>query len=291
MIPLADWYAGGEWREALGQRMFLRQAGAGEALLLIHGFPTASWDWQALWPALVGSRRLIAPDLLGLGRSAKPHPHQYRVMEQADLLVALLSQLEVRRCHVLAHDYGDTVAQELLARQVDNTLPFALDSVVFLNGGLFPETHRARPIQQLLRSPLGPLLARLTGKRAFAASLRRVFGPESPPGEAEIEGFWQLLRHDQGRRCLPALLGYIDERRQQRARWVGALQRSPIPLGLINGLLDPVSGAHMVNRWRELVGKQHIVELPRIGHYPQAEAPQAVLDAYAELRRQFAEPH
>ncbi len=290
MIPLATWYAAGEWRDCLGQRMFVRQAGTGDVLLLIHGFPTASWDWQALWPALVSRHRLIAPDLLGLGRSAKPHPHRYRVAEQAELLVELLNQLQVNRCHVLAHDYGDTVAQELLARQREGQLPWALDSVVFLNGGLFPETHRARPIQQLLRSPLGPLLARLISKRGFAASLRRVFGADTPPDEAEIEGFWELLLHDHGRRCLPALLGYIDERRQHRACWVGALQHSPTPLGLINGLLDPVSGAHMVNRWRELVGNQHIVELPRIGHYPQVEAPQAVLDAYAELRRQFAPP-
>ena len=48
-----QWRAGGDhfvWR---GERIFFRTAGTGEPLVLIHGFPTASWDWYALWPALV----------------------------------------------------------------------------------------------------------------------------------------------------------------------------------------------------------------------------------------------
>ena len=46
--------------------------------------------------------------------------------------------------------------------------------------------------------------------------------------------------------------------------------------GLIDGLADPISGAHMVARWKEVVGKGTLVELPGIGHYPQIEAPQDV---------------
>ena len=61
------------------------------------------------------SFRLIAPDLLGFGRSAKPSRHDYRIGEQADICAAVMAEAGVGRCHVLAHDYGDTVAQELLA--------------------------------------------------------------------------------------------------------------------------------------------------------------------------------
>jgi pimeloyl-ACP methyl ester carboxylesterase len=80
------------------------------------------------------------------------------------------------------------------------------------------------------------------------------------------------------------LLGYIAERRQFRERWVRALREARMPLALVNGSADPVSGAHMVARFREVVGTQHFIrELPGIGHYPQLEAPQAVLDACEEF--------
>jgi len=71
----------------------------------------------------------------------------------------------------------------------------------------------------------------------------------------------------------------MEERKRNRARWVGALTRSPIPMRVIDGAADPVSGAHMVDRYRELVQGADAVLLEGIGHYPQVEAPRAVLDA------------
>jgi pimeloyl-ACP methyl ester carboxylesterase len=50
-------------------------------------------------------------------------------------------------------------------------------------------------------------------------------------------------------------------------------------------LLDPVSGAHLVKRYRELVASPNVTELPDVGHYPQTEQPDAVLSAYFEFRR------
>lgn len=90
---------------------------------------------------------------------------------------------------------------------------------------------------------------------------------------------WHLMSRDGGLAALPGLIRYMVERRQHRERWVGALQRCPVPLTVVNGSADPVSGAHMVARLRELAIPADIVELPRVGHYPQIEAPQAVLIA------------
>lgn len=288
MPGLEQWYAAGRRQRCGKHALFLREAGTGEALLLVHGFPTSSWDWEAVWPQLAARHRLLAPDLLGFGRSAKPAGHTYRIAEQADLLVELLRQAGISRCHVLAHDYGNTVVQELLARDLEGTLPMRLGSVVFLNGGLFPECHRPVLLQRLLLTPLGPLLARLTSRRRFAANLRRIFGAQTPPSSTQIDGFWALLQENRGIDALPRLLRYIPERHAQRQRWVGALQNSQVPIGFINGSVDPISGAHMAARWRELLGEQGLIELPGIGHYPQLEAPSDVLKAYWRLRDAFA---
>jgi pimeloyl-ACP methyl ester carboxylesterase len=274
------WQASGRYFDFKGHRVFLRVDGPEDAppLLLIHGFPTASWDWCKLWPELARTHRLIAADMLGLGLSAKPRGHRYTVAEQADLFVAACAEAGVHEVAVLAHDLGDTVAQELIARQLDGRLPLHLRGVILLNGGLFPETHRPVLLQKLLLSPFGRLIAGLSSRRKLAANLRAIAG-DHKPSEAELDAAWQLMSRDGGRGALPGLIRYIRERREHRARWVGALERCPVPLTVIDGLVDPISGAHMIARLRELKIPAHIVELPGVGHYPQIEAPAAVLAA------------
>jgi pimeloyl-ACP methyl ester carboxylesterase len=288
-----QWRETGRHFEHRGQRIFYQlggRQGTGPTLLLIHGFPTASWDWHHQWPALCERfARVLAPDMIGFGYSAKPRDYPYSILDQADLHEALLRQHDVIQYHILAHDYGDTVAQELLARELerrasDITRP-RLRSVCFLNGGLFPETHRARLVQKLLASPLGPLLSRLLNERSFRKSFSAIFGPKTQPTAQALAEFWELVSLNDGVRIFHKLIGYMAERRQHRSRWVGALQSATLPLRVIDGLDDPVSGAHMVARYRELVPNPDVVELPGIGHYPQVEAPDAVLKAFLAFHR------
>lgn len=255
-----------------------RVGGAGPALWLVHGFPTSGRDWGALWDDLARDHSLAALDMLGFGASDKPHDFDYSIAASADQWQALALATGVHEVALLAHDYGNTVAQELLARQREGRLPFRIRSAVFLNGGLFPEATRPLPIQRLLAGPMGPLLARLTGRRRFAASLRRICAKPWPPGE--IDAAWDLLCRAGGRAVMPRLLGYIAERRAHRARWVGALEHAGIPIALVNGLEDPISGRGIVARWRELLPGAPVFELPGVGHYPQVEAPAQVLAAY-----------
>ena len=89
----------------------------------------------------------------------------------------------------------------------------------------------------------------------------------------ELDAFWALITAQDGQRIAHRLMRYVVERRRQRERWVGALTSATIPMRLINGALDPVSGAHMVARYRELIREADVVWLDDIGHYPQVEAP------------------
>ncbi|MEM6930797.1 MAG: alpha/beta hydrolase [Myxococcota bacterium] len=263
------------------RRLFVVQEGQGPDLLLLHGFPTSSWDWVQVLPGLAARFRCLAPDFLGFGFSDKPHPHAYSILEQADLVETLLVDRGIHELHVLAHDYGDTVAQELVARDLER--PHGerrLRSVCFLNGGLFPETHRMRPVQRLLRTPLGPMMARWFAKTSFYRSFPRVFSPTARPSPAQLDAFWSTIAAHEGPRVFPSLIGYIAERRRHRTRWVEAILEPPMPVQIINGSLDPVSGAHMVQRFLELGGLAAIDELADVGHYPQVEVPDRVLSAF-----------
>ncbi|MEO8702932.1 MAG: alpha/beta hydrolase [Kofleriaceae bacterium] len=272
MVTPDDWRARGDFFDWNGHRIFFRVEGTGEPLLLVHGFPTASWDWWAVWPALVAKFRLLALDGIGFGFSAKPRDFTYTIAKQADLYEALLAREGVTSYRLLAHDYGLTVAQELLARGSGIT------RACLLNGGLFPETHRPVLTQKLLASPLGPLVARLSSYRTFAKTMRRIWGHQ-PLADAEARAMWQLVTTNNGMAVMPKLIGYMEERRRNRARWVGAIVDAKVPIRVIDGLVDPVSGANMVARYRELVAKPDVVELPTVGHYPQVEAPDAVVKA------------
>jgi pimeloyl-ACP methyl ester carboxylesterase len=287
------------WREQghiyrhRGHAIFHALGGSGPWLLAVHGFPSASWDWHPLWPELTARFRVVAPDMIGFGWSDKPRPYDYSILDQADLHEGLLRELGAGRVHVLAHDYGDTVAQELLARHEDRARRgepgLAIDSVCFLNGGLFPEAHRPRAVQRLLASRLGAIVGLLSTKRTFEKGLTAVFGPDTPPSAVLIDELWTLLRHADGHRVLHRLIGYMAERRAHRERWVGALTTSRVPLRLIDGAVDPVSGAHLAARYRELVPSPDVVLLPRVGHYPQVEDPAAVLAAFLAFHGALAQ--
>lgn len=287
--PFESWKHEGRTFNHGPHPIFYREAGSGPALLAIHGFPSASWDWSPLWSELTARFRVVAADMIGFGWSAKPRPYPYSIFDQATLQERLLAERGIERVHLLAHDYGDTVAQELLARYEERRIQgkpgLVIESACLLNGGVFPESHRPRTVQKLLAGPLGPLVARLTSKRAFGFGLIAVFGRSTPPSPQLLDELWTLLSHNEGQLILPRLLGYMAERRAQRARWVGALTSTTVPLRLVNGTADPVSGAHLVARFRELVPKPDVIELPTIGHYPQVEDPAGVLKAFLEFHQ------
>jgi len=284
-IPLCVWRTRGLNFSFRGQTIRYWTAGQGEPLLLIHGFPTASWDWHYLWTPLAQRFRVIACDMLGFGDSAKPLHHDYSLLEQADLQQALLAHLQVEQpVHLLGHDYGGSVAQELLARHHEGRAQIA--SCVFLNGGLFPERHRPLLIQKLLLSRLGWLVGRSFGRDDLVRNVTQIYGPCTHPSESALDDYWSLIASNRGTRILHKLITYLPERVAHRERWVGALQADGVPLRLINGAVDPISGAHMVERYQELVPNADTVMLQGIGHYPHTEAPVQVLRHYLAFREQ-----
>lgn len=272
------WEQGGQYFPGADGRQFYRVAGAGEPLLLLHGFPTCSWDFHKVWPVLAQRYYLITLDKLGFGYSDKPAEADYRIEAHLQRLWDLLRHLGLTQVSLLAHDVGNTIAQAWLARQLEGKAPVLLTRVCLLNGGLFPETHHMRPLQRLLLSPVGRWVARFSNAQRFGQGMADVFGPATQPDAEELAHYWALMSRQQGQLLLHKHVHYIRERRQNRARWVGALQNAPVPLSLIDGVLDPVSGAHMVARFRELLPGRRVTELA-CGHFPQVEMPEQVLAA------------
>ena len=285
-MKLKNWRESGNYFNYGNYPIFYRSSStADEVTLCLHGFPTSSHDYHKIWDALAEKFSVLAFDMIGYGFSAKPSAFDYTTFNQVDILQALLEHLNIKKIHILAHDYGNTITQELLARAEENRLKFSIKTICLLNGALFPETHRPITAQKILISPLGFIFGRLISDARFKRSLATIFGAATQPNETELNEFLEVFKYNDGRKIAHKLIRYMTERQTNRERWVGALQRTKIPLRFINGLADKVSGAHLVKRFRETMPHTDIIELKDIGHFPHFEVPEIVLEKFFEFRR------
>jgi pimeloyl-ACP methyl ester carboxylesterase len=254
------------------------------AVLFLHGFPTSSLDWSRVLPRLDGIRA-IAPDLLGFGHSDKPRI-RYSFALQADLITAVLGQLGIDRVRVVAHDYADTLVQELLAREAEGTLRFRIDRIVYLNGGVYARLHRQRLIQRILRTPLlGPVVARRMTSASLRNSLNAIAGRPDAWTAADAEAHWRAIASADGLARLPRLLHYIADRRRYAARWEPAMEAAARRSAFVWGPADPVSGAAMLAEIRRNMPDAEFHELDGLGHYPHWEDPERAAAAIRQALR------
>ncbi len=287
-MNLDEWKARGEFFNYENHPIFYKRSeNENEILLCLHGFPASSYDYHKVWSALGARFSLLAFDMIGYGFSAKPKKFDYTTFQQTDVLQALIQHLKIEKLHILAHDYGNTITQELLARDEENRLNFEIETICFLNGALFPETHRPILAQKILISPVGFLFSRMIPDRKFKESLASVFGKQYQPTEKELNDFVALFKYNGGNKIAHKLIKYMTERTEFRPRWVGALERMQQPFRFINGLEDKVSGAHLVKRFREVLPHQtDIIELREVGHFPHFEVPGIFLQKFFEFHEQ-----
>lgn len=276
-MDLTAWWEGGDHLALdLGgqaRSVFVRRMGHGPPLTLFHGFPSSSHDWAKVAPALAERHTLIAPDFLGFGASDKPADHVYSLHEQADLVQAVWAELGVTETAALAHDYGVSVLQELFARDAPIT------AAHFLNGGLYPDLHHPEPVQVALRDPVqGPQISAAINEEIFGAALAATFA-DGYDHDADAQAIWRATERGDGHRISHLLIGYIADRQEHEERWVGALEGTGVPRAFTWGMVDPVSGGHVMPRLRERFPSAPITQLDDVGHWPQLEAPERVIAA------------
>jgi len=277
-----DWRPSGQMIPLAGRQIFVRRNdGTGPLLVFLHGFPSSSYDWKQVLPRLPGSVA-VTFDFLGFGLSEKPHDVVYSLFDQADLTEQLVGS-EARRVVMVAHDMETSVATELLARDLERSLSFAIGGVLLLNGGMIVERASLTWAQTALRSPIGPLLARFSTRQVFVSQFGRLFSQVHPLDPAEAEDQWTLWRHAGGSRIAHRLINYINERVAHAQRWHHALNDWPGHLRFAWGMRDPVATPDVLAGLRELRPAAPVTELANLGHCPQIEQPAAIADEIAAL--------
>lgn len=132
-----------------GRRMAYVEIGRGDPIVFLHGNPSSSYEWRNVLPRMVGTGRLIAPDLIGHGDSDKlppsDGPSRYTVLQHCNYLFALLEKLGVKRNVTLVlHDWGASMGfYWAYLRRKD---PDAVRGIVFMEALVRPEDSKIRPI-------------------------------------------------------------------------------------------------------------------------------------------------
>ncbi len=284
---VAAWERRGTYRVLAGLKTFTIDVPAARAetlepLLVVHGFPSSSFDYHHVLDALAQHRRVLLFDMIGYGLSAKPD-RAYSIDLQADVAQAFVADAGVTTLALLTHDLGDTVGGELLARHGEGRWSVEITRRVLTNGSIYIEMAHLSAGQQLLLSLPDERLLETAGidGTTMQGSLAATFSPRSRVEAPDLEGEWELISHNQGHLLLPRTIRYIEERRRNQARFTGAIESHPSALAIVWGTEDPIAVAPMATRLHEARPDARLVWLEDVGHYPMLEAPTAFLDAVA----------
>ncbi|WP_342353354.1 alpha/beta hydrolase [Leptospira jelokensis] len=272
----------GQYLKFKNHCIFYNKIGKGETLLLLHGYPFNSYDWNWLLKDLSKNYQVIYFDFLGMGFSDKPKEHRYSFEEYVDIVKEIVKANQLQSVRILAHDLAVSVVQELIA--VEKTLDFEIVSVAFMNGGLFTDVYKPRLIQRLLsQSPnwMGKWISNKMSRKAVESSLFRVFGPQTQPNLDLLENYWTILNYNDGKQITYLIGRMVFEKVKYQTRWIDALKTTKIPFCYICGPFDPNSGTHMAKRFLNEYPNRKVYFLSdQIGHWPQVESPSEVMTAY-----------
>lgn len=279
-----QWRDRGRTVEIDGRSLFVIEEGGPDApaVLILHGFPGSSFDWHLVLDDLSGHLRVAAFDFLGYGLSEKPPEDRFSLVEQADRAERVAGLAGIERCALVSHDMGDSVASELLRRDVDGKLSFRVERVVLTNGSIFIDMAQLSPGQEALLSMPDEPLAGPFPVEAFRPGLEATFSSDHPPGREQIDSMIWLLRRGGGDRLLPRLIRYIEERRRNQDRWTEGLVRFPGPMTALWGEQDPIAVVGMAHRLKELRPQTEVVTWPDLGHWPMLEGPDRLAQAILE---------
>ena len=278
-----EWEQRGELIDHDGHELFvIDQPAAGderhEPLLVLHGFPSSSFDYRGVLDRLAEHRRVCLLDFLGFGLSAKPDV-RYALRADADAVETAVAHWGTREVSLLTHDMGDSVGGEVLRRSLEGTLAFDVTRRVITNGSIYIAMAHLTEGQQLLLSLPDAALGAPgddppeRAAEAFCRGLALTFAPQHQPDADELDAQWQLCAHNGGHRMLARTIRYIEDRRAEEERFTGAIEAHPSPLTIMWGELDPVAVHPMAVRLHQARPDSRLVTLEGVGHYPMIEDP------------------
>jgi pimeloyl-ACP methyl ester carboxylesterase len=268
----------GEFVDVGGARLYYYAAGtrgAGEPVLLLHGFPTSSHLWAEVVPLIPGGHRVVVVDLLGYGRSDRPEGRPVSVRGHAERTLALLDTLGIHRACVVGHDVGGGIAQLLAVRWPHRVSHLCLVNAVGFDGWPTREVKLARAMLPLTRH-LPPTwilsVLRTDLLRGYAKHER---------GAHSVERYVKPFAGPEGRDAFVEHLLALDP--ADTISVAPRLRDVVAPTAVICGEHDPFIPCDVARRLHEAIPTSTLEVLPDARHFTPEESPEQVAEVIAEL--------
>ena len=255
------------------------EAGSGPAVLLVHGWPTSSFLWRNVMPAIARTHRAIAIDLPGFGASPKPVDASYDFVFFEQAIDELLDRLGVEQTAVAGHDIGGPIALHWALRN-----PGRVTKVALLNTLVYPELSEAA--QQFVHACTTPgLREQLTSDEGLAAAMRLGVADPGRINDEVVAGVTRPFETDDDRLALAKAGVGLDL--EEVARMERELPNLRVPLRVIYGEQDRILPdiADTVARLKRDLPHAEVTALPHCGHFLQEEDPRQVGELLAEFLR------
>jgi haloalkane dehalogenase len=268
--------------EVDGRVLAYRDAGEGAAVLLLHGWPTSSFLWRNVMPAIARERRVLALDLPGFGGSAKPTDVTYDLDFFTAAVRGFLDALAIDDVALGLHDLGGPIGMRF---SLDN--PRRVRAIALLNTGIYVEDISPNLVKfvETLRTP--GARERLTSAAALVEILRLGTATESSVTDATIAGLLEPFASADDRLALAKAGAELEP--VGISSIAGQLKDVRVPVRLIYGRQDRILEEidSFAERIRRDFPHAQITALPNAGHFLQEDDP----DHVGELLGEFFVAH
>jgi 2-hydroxymuconate-semialdehyde hydrolase len=259
----------GESRLIDGVDVYRVVHGSGRPIVFLHGIPTSSYLWRNVQRALGDRYQTIAPDLIGLGQSARPADRSWALDEQAEMLAGLLDQLGLDQVVLVAHDIGGAVAHHFVARY-----PQRVSAQVVMNAVAFAESWPV-PLVKAMRVPLlGDLASAVPSKLLLKREMKRGVYHANRIDGALFEHYYQPLAGMAGRRAFLRFIRGMDPAAAEAD--LRATSERSIPRLILWGERDIFQPLRYGERLHELWKGSTLVPLGQAGHFLQEDRPDKI---------------
>ena len=286
---LAKWRDEGETVELLGTKIWYHDQGpkTDDTVFIVHGYPGSSWDFQGVVERIGSDTRTVVMDMRGHGLSEKPLDGDYQsnftLLRQADLYEALAEHLGLKSILLVAHDMGQTVGLELMARFEENRIPFRIRHAILLNGSTLVDMVEATEFQkQALAAPSTALPEDMAWQDIYNV-FPETFSKETKARD-DFDEIVTCMAHqiyiNHGSRIVGGIVHYLKERKEDFGRWSRTFfEFKKAPMTVIWGEQDPAAVVAMADRVKKNRPVTDLYKYPDCAHWPSIEYPNRIGDA------------
>ncbi|HWG53077.1 MAG TPA: alpha/beta hydrolase [Gemmatimonadaceae bacterium] len=271
----------GEFVDVGGARLYYYAAGtrgAGEPIVLIHGFPTSSHLWRDLVPLLPEGHRIVVLDLLGYGRSDRPLERDLSIRGHAERVVSLLDILRISYAAIVGHDLGGGIAQYLAVHH-----PTRVSRLGLMNSVAFDDWPTAQVKLARATLPLTRHLPATWVASVVRAELERGYTHDER-GTRSVDIYIRPFCSPEGRDVLVQHLEALDVKETMALE--PRLQNIIAPTTVIGGTHDPFLSPDTTRRLHDAIPGSTLHIVPNVRHFTPEAAPEAVSAILKEWLRQ-----